>query len=169
MIENVLWECSFFSRENYWKKRGLCIIPTKFGIGYISHFLNQVIALCNSVHLHWTGPHFPLCKGNPTVTGNRADWRSSLLFKWKEDLHVPICPVCFGTVRAAWGSEIWGQISFLSFLIAGPWTVTVLSDLHSFLQSEDKDLWPPSLWGWEAERDEKILQTPGQLSNEIMR
>lgn len=74
MIEKILWECSFFSRENCWKKRGLCIIPTKFGISFTSAFLNQVIALYNSVHLHWRGaPILPLCKGKPTVTDNRAD------------------------------------------------------------------------------------------------
>jgi hypothetical protein len=38
-------ECSFFSRENCWKKRGLCIIPTKFGASFTVPFLNQVIVL----------------------------------------------------------------------------------------------------------------------------
>ncbi|KAF6321937.1 hypothetical protein mRhiFer1_018423 [Rhinolophus ferrumequinum] len=45
-------EVDKFNRENYWKKRGLCIIPTKFGIGYISHFLNQAGAL---IHVYTDG------------------------------------------------------------------------------------------------------------------
>ena len=48
------------SRENCWKKRGLCIIPTKFGISFTVPFLNQVIALHNFVHLHCPGVPFPL-------------------------------------------------------------------------------------------------------------
>uniref|UniRef100_A0A2I3GYL8 Xanthine dehydrogenase n=1 Tax=Nomascus leucogenys TaxID=61853 RepID=A0A2I3GYL8_NOMLE len=44
--------CSFFSRENCWKKRGLCIIPTKFGISFTLPFLNQAGAL---LHVYTDG------------------------------------------------------------------------------------------------------------------
>ena len=49
------------SRENCWKKRGLCIIPTKFGISFTIPFLNQVIALPNLSIFTALGPHSPLC------------------------------------------------------------------------------------------------------------
>ena len=32
----------FVGRENRWKKRGIAIIPTKFGISFTALFLNQV-------------------------------------------------------------------------------------------------------------------------------
>ncbi|XP_060042807.1 xanthine dehydrogenase/oxidase isoform X2 [Erinaceus europaeus] len=41
-----------FNRENCWKKRGLCIIPTKFGISFTLSFLNQAGAL---VHVYTDG------------------------------------------------------------------------------------------------------------------
>ena len=59
MVEKLLWDFFFSSRENCWKKRGLCIIPTKFGISFTVPFLNQVIALYNFVHLHCPGVPFP--------------------------------------------------------------------------------------------------------------
>uniref|UniRef100_A0A673TAA5 FAD-binding PCMH-type domain-containing protein n=1 Tax=Suricata suricatta TaxID=37032 RepID=A0A673TAA5_SURSU len=42
----------FFSRENCWKKRGLSIIPTKFGISFSNPFLNQGGAL---IHVYTDG------------------------------------------------------------------------------------------------------------------
>ncbi|XP_074187956.1 xanthine dehydrogenase/oxidase isoform X2 [Rhinolophus sinicus] len=45
-------EVDKFNRENYWKKRGLCIIPTKFGISYTSHYMNQAGAL---IHVYTDG------------------------------------------------------------------------------------------------------------------
>lgn len=73
------------SRENCWKKRGLCIIPTKFGISFTVPFLNQVIALYNFVHLHCTGAPFPpllaVLQGKAHCHGNRAEQRNSLLCK----------------------------------------------------------------------------------------
>ncbi|KAM6220493.1 xanthine dehydrogenase/oxidase [Rhynchocyon petersi] len=41
-----------FNKENYWKKRGLSIIPTKFGISFTLSFLNQAGAL---VHVYTDG------------------------------------------------------------------------------------------------------------------
>ena len=41
-----------FNREHKWKKRGLAIIPTKFGISFTAIFLNQAGAL---VHLYHDG------------------------------------------------------------------------------------------------------------------
>lgn len=38
-------ECDKFNSENRWKKRGLAIIPTKFGISFTAKFLNQAGAL----------------------------------------------------------------------------------------------------------------------------
>lgn len=31
-----------FNAHNYWKKRGICIVPLKFGIGFSKGFYNQV-------------------------------------------------------------------------------------------------------------------------------
>ncbi|XP_006901194.1 PREDICTED: xanthine dehydrogenase/oxidase [Elephantulus edwardii] len=45
-------EVEKFNKENYWKKRGLCIIPTKFGISFTLSFLNQAGAL---VHVYTDG------------------------------------------------------------------------------------------------------------------
>lgn len=45
-------EVEKFNRENCWKKRGLCIIPTKFGISFTLSFLNQGGAL---VHVYTDG------------------------------------------------------------------------------------------------------------------
>lgn len=45
-------EVEKFNRENCWKKRGLCIIPTKFGISFTLPFLNQGGAL---VHVYTDG------------------------------------------------------------------------------------------------------------------
>ncbi|XP_019522839.1 PREDICTED: xanthine dehydrogenase/oxidase [Hipposideros armiger] len=45
-------EVDKFNRENCWKKRGLCIIPTKFGISFRLAFLNQAGAL---VHVYTDG------------------------------------------------------------------------------------------------------------------
>ncbi|XP_053917784.1 xanthine dehydrogenase/oxidase isoform X2 [Cuculus canorus] len=41
-----------FNKQNRWKKRGLCIIPTKFGISFTIPFLNQAGAL---VHVYTDG------------------------------------------------------------------------------------------------------------------
>ncbi|CAB3367423.1 Hypothetical predicted protein [Cloeon dipterum] len=41
-----------FNNENRWKKRGLCILPTKFGIAFSAYFLNQSGAL---VHIYVDG------------------------------------------------------------------------------------------------------------------
>ena len=38
-----------FNKENRWKKRGLALIPTKFGIAFTALFLNQAGAL---VHIY---------------------------------------------------------------------------------------------------------------------
>ncbi|XP_003473062.1 xanthine dehydrogenase/oxidase [Cavia porcellus] len=45
-------EVDKFNKENCWKKRGLCIIPTKFGISFSVPFLNQAGAL---VHVYTDG------------------------------------------------------------------------------------------------------------------
>nr|XP_021506880.1 xanthine dehydrogenase/oxidase isoform X2 [Meriones unguiculatus] len=45
-------EVEKFNRENCWKKRGLCIIPTKFGISFTLPFLNQAGAL---IHVYTDG------------------------------------------------------------------------------------------------------------------
>ncbi|CAD7676511.1 unnamed protein product [Nyctereutes procyonoides] len=45
-------EVDKFNEENYWKKRGLCIIPTKFGISFTLSFLNQAGAL---IHVYTDG------------------------------------------------------------------------------------------------------------------
>lgn len=37
-IQKIFFPC----RQNRWKKRGMCIIPTKFGISFTVPFLNQV-------------------------------------------------------------------------------------------------------------------------------
>ena len=41
-----------FNRENRWKKRGITIIPTKFGINFTAKFMNQGGAL---VHIYTDG------------------------------------------------------------------------------------------------------------------
>ncbi|XP_021553383.1 xanthine dehydrogenase/oxidase [Neomonachus schauinslandi] len=45
-------EIDKFNEENCWKKRGLCIIPTKFGISFSIPFLNQAGAL---IHVYTDG------------------------------------------------------------------------------------------------------------------
>ncbi|XP_066863023.1 xanthine dehydrogenase/oxidase [Kogia breviceps] len=45
-------EVERFNKENCWKKRGLCIIPTKFGISFTVPFLNQAGAL---IHVYTDG------------------------------------------------------------------------------------------------------------------
>nr|WGH49440.1 xanthine dehydrogenase [Tupaia chinensis] len=45
-------EVDKFNKENCWKKRGLCIIPTKFGISFTVPFLNQAGAL---IHVYTDG------------------------------------------------------------------------------------------------------------------
>ncbi|KAM7325082.1 xanthine dehydrogenase/oxidase [Alexandromys fortis] len=45
-------EVEKFNKENCWKKRGLCIIPTKFGISFTVPFLNQGGAL---IHVYTDG------------------------------------------------------------------------------------------------------------------
>lgn len=45
-------EVDKFNTENCWKKRGLCIIPTKFGISFTLAFLNQAGAL---IHVYTDG------------------------------------------------------------------------------------------------------------------
>ena len=39
-------EISKFNSENRWKKRGVSVIPTMFGISYTALFLNQAGDLC---------------------------------------------------------------------------------------------------------------------------
>ncbi|XP_046517798.1 xanthine dehydrogenase/oxidase-like [Equus quagga] len=45
-------EIDKFNKENCWKKRGLCIVPTKFGISFTVSFLNQAGAL---IHVYTDG------------------------------------------------------------------------------------------------------------------
>ncbi|XP_023475059.2 xanthine dehydrogenase/oxidase isoform X1 [Equus caballus] len=45
-------EIDKFNKENCWKKRGLCIVPTKFGINFAISFLNQAGAL---IHVYTDG------------------------------------------------------------------------------------------------------------------
>lgn len=51
MLE-LTFPISFFSRENRYRKRGIAVIPTKFGIAYNILFLNQGGAL---VHVYLDG------------------------------------------------------------------------------------------------------------------
>lgn len=41
-----------FNKENRWRKRGLCVLPTKFGINFTAKFMNQGGAL---VHVYTDG------------------------------------------------------------------------------------------------------------------
>ncbi|XP_044288075.1 aldehyde oxidase 1-like [Varanus komodoensis] len=41
-----------FNKQNYWKKKGLAIIPMKFPVGFVTRFLSQAAAL---VHLYTDG------------------------------------------------------------------------------------------------------------------
>ena len=41
-----------FNKANRWRKRGLAVIPTKFGISFTTKFLNQGAAL---VHIYTDG------------------------------------------------------------------------------------------------------------------
>lgn len=51
MIRNELF-VGFFLRQNRWTKRGLAIVPTKFGISFTAVFLNQAGAL---LHIYTDG------------------------------------------------------------------------------------------------------------------
>ena len=44
--------CDEFNKANRWRKRGLAVIPTKFGISFTTKFLNQAGAL---VHVYTDG------------------------------------------------------------------------------------------------------------------
>lgn len=44
--------CDEFNMANRWRKRGLAVIPTKFGISFTTKFLNQAGAL---VHIYTDG------------------------------------------------------------------------------------------------------------------
>ena len=45
-------ECAAFNAENRWRKRGLAMLPTKFGINFTAKFMNQGGAL---VHIYTDG------------------------------------------------------------------------------------------------------------------
>uniref|UniRef100_A0A8C2S9E5 FAD-binding PCMH-type domain-containing protein n=1 Tax=Capra hircus TaxID=9925 RepID=A0A8C2S9E5_CAPHI len=51
-IKHVQSDMNMVEKENCWKKRGLCIIPTKFGISFTIPFLNQAGAL---IHVYTDG------------------------------------------------------------------------------------------------------------------
>lgn len=44
-FEKRLAEVEAFNKQHRWKKRGVSMIPTKFGISFTTKFLNQVIML----------------------------------------------------------------------------------------------------------------------------
>lgn len=47
-------EVDQFNANNRWKKRGVAMVPTKFGISFTTKFMNQVIlelSIVNSVSL----------------------------------------------------------------------------------------------------------------------
>ncbi|XP_056157550.1 aldehyde oxidase 3-like [Lampris incognitus] len=46
------WEVSLFNQRNRWKKKGISLIPIKFGVGFSESFLNQAGAL---VHIYKDG------------------------------------------------------------------------------------------------------------------
>jgi len=41
-VEKRKKEIEVFNKENKWRKRGLSVIPTKFGINFTAKFMNQV-------------------------------------------------------------------------------------------------------------------------------
>ena len=43
-------DCEEFNAKNKWKKRGIALVPTKFGISYTALFLNQAGALVHIYH-----------------------------------------------------------------------------------------------------------------------
>ena len=45
-------EIELFNKENRWRKRGIAVIPTKFGIAFTALFLNQAGAL---IHVYKDG------------------------------------------------------------------------------------------------------------------
>lgn len=56
---------SFLPRENRWRKRGLAMTPTKFGISFTATFMNQVRKQTPCFHtavvaLDRTEPRFPV-------------------------------------------------------------------------------------------------------------
>jgi len=52
--ESKYWERKLaveqFNKENKWRKRGLALIPTKFGISFTALWLNQAGALVHIYH-----------------------------------------------------------------------------------------------------------------------
>lgn len=52
MIQSIDSNKYYFNRENRYKKKGLAIVPTKFGISFTALFLNQAGAL---VHVYTDG------------------------------------------------------------------------------------------------------------------
>jgi len=52
--ESRYWERKLaveqFNKENKWRKRGLALIPTKFGISFTALWLNQAGALVHIYH-----------------------------------------------------------------------------------------------------------------------
>jgi xanthine dehydrogenase/oxidase len=40
-VERRRTEIAAFNRTNRWKKRGLALVPTKFGISFTAKFMNQ--------------------------------------------------------------------------------------------------------------------------------
>ena len=45
-IENRRSAVAKFNSENRWRKRGIAVTPTKFGINFTAKFMNQVLLLC---------------------------------------------------------------------------------------------------------------------------
>ena len=59
-IDSKRAEIERFNAENVWKKRGMSIMPTKYGLGYHLRCLNQGAALC---HIYTDGTVLLYCAG----------------------------------------------------------------------------------------------------------
>jgi Molybdopterin-binding domain of aldehyde dehydrogenase len=54
----VQQEAASFNRQNRWRKRGVAMVPTKFGISFTSSHLNQVPCAPTSLSVILTFYHF---------------------------------------------------------------------------------------------------------------
>lgn len=102
-----------FNQENKWRKRGVCLLPTKFGISFTALFLNQAGAL---VHIYQDGSVLLAHGGTEMGQG----------------LHTKMCQIAAQALKVPLENVFISETATNTVANASPTAASASSDLNGF-------------------------------------